>query len=115
MGITPLRALPHLILVGWLGDGMLATSGISLGQAHVLPAVTEPGSRRRTQALAEAEVRLAELEHRKRKLEEAERASQERLAAASRDAAAKVGPASVPATVPQHLAQCRALLQLQAW
>ncbi len=44
------------------------------------------------QALAEAEVRLAELEHRKRKLEEAERASEERLAAASKEATAKVCP-----------------------
>ena len=46
--------------------------------------------RRCMQALAEAEVRLAELEHRRRKLEEAERASEERLAAASKEATAKV-------------------------
>ena len=36
-------------------------------------------------------MRLAELEHRKRKLEEAERTSEERLAAASKEATAKVG------------------------
>ena len=36
-------------------------------------------------------MRLAELEHRNRKLEEAERASEERLAAASKEATAKVG------------------------
>lgn len=46
-------------------------------------------------------MRLAELEHRKRKLEEAERASQARLAAASREATAKVGSASQPASIPQ--------------
>ena len=43
------------------------------------------------QALAEGEVLLAELEHRKRKLEAAERASEERLAAARKETAAKVG------------------------
>ena len=42
-------------------------------------------------------MRLAELEHRKRKLEEAER----RLAVASREATARVGFASQPASIPQ--------------
>ena len=64
------------------------------------PTVTETGWWRHAQALAEAEVRLAELEHRKRKLEEAERVSEERLAAASREATAKVGSASERASIP---------------
>ena len=40
-------------------------------------------------------MRLAELEHRKRKLEEAERTSEERLAAASKEATAKVSHPAV--------------------
>ena len=51
-------------------------------------------------------MRLAELEHRKRKLEEAERASEARLAAASREAIARVGSASQAASIPLRPAKC---------